>query len=148
MPRAEIREYFARVIKMEPCNPIIDARFPYVSLGGAGTHFVQPSIDEFSDSFALFRTTNGVSHLPADEDWFDVHDVERYLLNQGIHLGDSSSPALTISRPSSSAVRHLDLEPPLGELPDSMMMVIDDYKLINSMLTLLFATIFGVKSKR
>ncbi|KAI2731234.1 hypothetical protein CBS147333_2296 [Penicillium roqueforti] len=130
MPRAEIQRYFGRVIDMEPCNPIVDGRFPYVSLGGAGTHFLQPSSDSFSDSFALFRTANGVSHVPADEDWFDVHDVERYLLNKGIIAGEFPS-ALTISYPFSPDARPSNLEIPQGELPGGVMMVIDEYKLIN-----------------
>ncbi|CAI7577321.1 unnamed protein product [Penicillium viridicatum] len=131
MPRAEIRDYFARVVNMEPCHPIIDARFPYISLGGAGTHFLQFSSDEFSDSFALFRTTNGVTHIPADEDWFDVHDVERYLLNRGIGVGEFPPSTLTISYPSTPVAGHSNLEASHGELPDGMMMVIDEYKLIN-----------------
>ncbi|KGO65540.1 hypothetical protein PITC_018580 [Penicillium italicum] len=145
MPRAEIRDYFTRVIKMEPCNPIIDARFPFISLGGAGTHFLQPYSDNFSDSFALFRTTNGVSHVPADEDWFDVHDVERYLHNQGIGVGEFPSSALTISYTSSPAAGNSNLDPLQSESPDSMMMVVDEYKLINSTLMLLFAIILGAK---
>ncbi|KAJ5423424.1 hypothetical protein N7491_008640 [Penicillium cf. griseofulvum] len=112
MPRAEILTYFGRVINMEPCNPIIDARFPYISIGGAGTHFLPPSSDTFSDSFALFRTTNGVSHVAADEDWFDVHDVERYLFNQGIRVGDFSSSTLAISYPSSPGARPSNLRDP------------------------------------
>lgn len=143
MPRAEIRDFFGRVINREPCNPIIDARFPYISLGGAGTHFLQPSSDASSDSFALFRITNGVSHVPADEDWFDVHDVERYLLNKGIVAGEFPSSNLTISYPSSPGAGHSNLEAPHGELPGSMMMVVDEYKLINSTLALLFAIILG-----
>ncbi|CAG8903577.1 unnamed protein product [Penicillium egyptiacum] len=131
MPRAEIRDYFGRVMSMEPCHPIIDARFPYISLGGAGTHFLQTSGDAFPDSFALFRTTNGVSHVPADEDWFDVHDVERYLFNQGIGVGQFPSSALTISYPSSPGGVPSNLESPQGQLPGSMMMVIDEYKLVN-----------------
>lgn len=134
MPRAEIRDYFARIVNTEPCHPIIDARFPYISLGGAGTHFLQPSSDEFSDSFALFQTTNGVTYVPADEDWFDVHDVERYLFNQGIVVGEFPSSTLTIPYPSSPVAGHSSLEASQGELPDNMMMVIDEYKLINSTL--------------
>ncbi|KAJ5604012.1 hypothetical protein N7537_006968 [Penicillium hordei] len=141
MPRAEIRDYFARVVNAEPCHPIIDARFPYISLGGAGTHFLQPSSDDFSDSFAHFQTTNGVTYLPADEDWFDVHDVERYLLNRGIGVGEFPSSTLMISYSSSSGARPSNLEAPHGQLPDGMMMVIDEYKLINRTLTLLFALI-------
>ncbi|KAJ5952742.1 uncharacterized protein N7479_011155 [Penicillium vulpinum] len=129
MPRAEVRDYFGRVISMEPCHPIIDARFPYISIGGAGTHFLPPPSDAFSDSFALFRTTNGVSHVPADEDWFDVHDVERYLFNQGIRVGEFPSSALAISYPSSPDARPSILEVPQGAIPGSMMMVVDEYKL-------------------
>ena len=138
MPRADITDYFARVVNLEPCNPIIDARFPYISLGGAGTHYLQPSSDYFSHSFALFRTTNGVTHVPADEDWFDVHD-------RGISVGEFPSSTLTISYPSSPVAGHSILETPQGELPDGMTMVIDEYKLINSTLTLLFATILNAK---
>ncbi|KAJ5195990.1 hypothetical protein N7449_006469 [Penicillium cf. viridicatum] len=144
MPRAEIRDYFARVANTEPCQPIIDARFPYISLGGAGTHFLHPSSDDFSDSFALFRTTNGATFIPADEDWFDVHDVERYLLNRGIGVGEFPSSTLMISY-SSPGAGPSNLEGPQGELPDGMMMVIDEYKLINSTLTLLFAVILDAK---
>ncbi|KAJ5497320.1 hypothetical protein N7463_009307 [Penicillium fimorum] len=131
MPRAEIRDYFGRVIKMEPCHPIVDARFPYISVGGAGTHFLPPPSDAFSDSFALFRTTNGVSHVPANEDWFDVHDVERYLFNQGIGVGEFPSSTLAISYPSSPGAGPSNLEIPQGATPGSMMMVIDEYKLVN-----------------
>lgn len=131
MPRAEIRDYFARIVNTEPCQPIIDARFPYISLGGAGTHFLQPSSDDFSDSLALFRTTNGVTYVPADEDWFDVHDVERYLLNRGIGVGECPSSTLMISYSSSPGAGPSNLKAPQGELPDGMMMVIDEYKLVN-----------------
>ncbi|KAJ5812931.1 hypothetical protein N7447_009954 [Penicillium robsamsonii] len=144
MPRAEVRDYFGRAINMEPCNPIIDARFPYISVGGAGTHFLQPFSGAFSDSFALFRTTNGVSHVPADEDWFDVHDVERYLFNQGIAVGEFPSSALTISYPTSPGAGLSNLEIPQGATPGSMMMVIDEYKLVNSTLALLFAIILSI----
>ncbi|KAJ5356785.1 hypothetical protein N7517_011394 [Penicillium concentricum] len=144
MPRVEVRDYFGRVIKMEPCHPIIDARFPYISVGGAGTHYLPPSSGASSDTFALFRTTNGVSHVPADEDWFDVHDVERYLFNQGIGVGEFPSSTLTISYPSSPGAGPSNLEIPQGAIPGSMMMVVDEYKLINSKLTLLFAILLGV----
>ncbi|KXG47886.1 uncharacterized protein PGRI_017560 [Penicillium griseofulvum] len=131
MPRAEVRDYFGRVVNMEPCNPIVDARFPYISVGGAGTHFLPPSSDTFSDNFALFRTTNGVSNVFADEDWFDVHDVERYLFNQGIRVGEFSSSTLAISYPSSPGAGPSNLEIPQGVMPGGMMMVIDEYKLVN-----------------
>ncbi|CAG7937596.1 unnamed protein product [Penicillium nalgiovense] len=131
LPRAEILDYFGRVINMEPCQPIIDARFPYISFGGAGTHLL-PSGDAVPDSFALFRITNGVSHVPADEDWFDVHDIERYLFNQGIGVGDFPSSHLTISYPSSPGGPS-NFRTPQGELPGSMMMVIDEYRLINNL---------------
>ncbi|KAJ6148327.1 hypothetical protein N7497_010309 [Penicillium chrysogenum] len=143
MPRAEILDYFGRVITMEPCQPVIDARFPYISFGGAGTHLL-PSGDAVPDSFALFRMTNGVSHVPADEDWFDVHDVERYLFNQGIGVGEfPSSPLQYLIRLVQAGYRTFG--PPQGELPGSMMMVIDEYKLINSTPTLLFTIIHCVK---
>lgn len=145
MPRAEIRDYFARVVSTEPCQPIIDARFPYISLGGAGTHFLQTSGDDFLDSLAPFRTTNGVTYVPADEDWFDVHDIERYLLNRGIGVGEFPSSTLMVSYSSSPGAGPSNLEAPQGELTDGMMMAIDEYKLINSTLTLSFAVILDAK---
>jgi hypothetical protein len=136
MPRAEIRDYFKRVVCMNPCNPIIDARFPFISLGGSGTHFLLPSDDAFSKVLSRFQSTNGVFHVASDEQWFDVHDIERYLFSQGIGVGEFSSSISATPHPnpqdgdfSSLAVIH-------EASPGNMMMVVDEYKLVNSMLVL------------
>lgn len=39
LPRWEIISYFERVLSANPCNPVKDRRFPFISLGGAGTYF-------------------------------------------------------------------------------------------------------------
>ncbi|KAJ5457942.1 hypothetical protein N7475_009330 [Penicillium sp. IBT 31633x] len=131
MPRAEIAEYFRHVVNLEPCNPIIDARFPYISLGSAGTHFLQHRNGSTLDRFAAFRTTNGVSHVPSDEEWFDVHDVERYLLNQGIEVGEFPSSTLMMSHPLSPKVGSSSLVASREAMPGGMMMIVDEYKLVN-----------------
>lgn len=134
MPREEIREYFKRVVTSQPCNPIIDGRFPFISLGGSGTHFLASS-NNASSVLQLFENTNGVLHVASDEQWFDVHDVERYLASQGIAVGEFPSSATSIQQNSQ------------GDMPSSMgiiqglssnntMMVVDEYKLVNSMLPL------------
>ena len=142
MPRAEIRDYFTRVVSMNPCNPIIDSRFPFISLGGSGTHFLLPSNDAFSEVLSRFQRTNGVFHVASDEQWFDVHDVERYLFNQGIRVGEFPSSVSSMNHqnhqggdPSNSVVTH-------GASSGSMM-VVDEYKLVNSMLPLLMSWILN-----
>lgn len=131
MPRAEIKEYFKRVSSVEPCNPVIDARFPYICLGRSGTYFLQSDNDLVADRLAHFRTTNGVSHVPSDEEWFDVHDVERYLLNQGIRVGNFPSSNLLTNHPYNANSWPLDLVNYHGTTPGSVMMVIDEYELVN-----------------
>lgn len=132
MSREEIREYFTRVVTSQPCNPIIDPRFPFISLGGSGTHFLKSS-NNTSSVLKLFENINGVLHVSSDEQWFDVHDVERYLFSRGIAVGEFPS--------STSSVHHNSQEDtPLtseiiqGASSSSMMMVVDEYKLVNSML--------------
>jgi hypothetical protein len=75
----------------------------------------------------LFRGTNGVTHIHSDEDWFDVHDIEGYLFSEGIGLDEYPSPLSSI--PSIEETGTLALT---GSVPGTMM-VIDEYKLINSM---------------
>lgn len=132
MAREDIRDYFTRVVSIQPCNPIIDDRFPFISLGGAGTHFSSPSNDA-SRVLSLMQRTNGVCHIASDEQWFDVHDVERYLSSQGIIVGEFPS--------STSPVYHLHSENGVtsnlvaiqGASPSTTMtMVISEYRLIHS----------------
>ncbi|KAJ5873976.1 uncharacterized protein N7529_002406 [Penicillium soppii] len=133
MPRAEIREYFTRVVSMNPCNPIIDTRFPYISLGGSGTHFLLPSDNASSEILSRFQRTNGVYHVVSDEQWFDVHDIERYLFSQGIGVGDFPSSISSMSPSTHRDGGHLSLVGTHGTSPSNTMMVVDEYKLVNSM---------------
>ncbi|KAJ5782518.1 hypothetical protein N7457_004292 [Penicillium paradoxum] len=131
MPRAEIIEHFQRVANKEPCNPIIDVRFPYISIGGSGTHFLQHHSDAWSDNLAPFRTTNGVFHIPSDEEWFDIHDVERYLFNQGIGVGNFPASEFMESHSDTPNIGGLSLVT-YGATPGSTMMVIDEDELVTS----------------
>jgi hypothetical protein len=127
MPRAHIRAYFERVVSLHICNPILDTRFPFISLGGAGTHFPSPAHGTLPNRLELFRGTNGMTHVHSDEDWFDVHDIEGYLISEGIGLGEY--PSLLSSIPSIEETGALALN---GSVPGTMK-VIDEYKLISSM---------------
>ncbi|KAJ6062072.1 uncharacterized protein N7446_006192 [Penicillium canescens] len=127
MPRAHIRAYFERVVSLHICNPILDTRFPFISLGGAGTHFPSPVHDALPSRLELFRGTNGMIHVHSDEDWFDVHDIEGYLISEGIGLGEYPSLLSSISSIEETGTLALN-----GSVPGTMK-VIDEYKLINSM---------------
>ncbi|CAI7587881.1 unnamed protein product [Penicillium pancosmium] len=95
VPRAQITSYFRRVLAATPCNPVEDFQFPFISLGGAGTHF--PRTKQMSigvsglQNLLPFQTTNGIMELPSDEQWFDVHDVEGFLSSRGIVLESNRS---------------------------------------------------------
>ncbi|CAG8112147.1 unnamed protein product [Penicillium olsonii] len=131
MPRANIREYFTRVVSLEPCNPIIDTRFPFISLGGAGTHFLSPS-SSISEVLSVLQRTNGICSITSDEQWFDVHDVERYLSNQGITVGEFPSPPL-LGLHGGHEVSS-GLEATQRTLPsDTMTMVISEYRLVQKL---------------
>lgn len=95
VPRAQITSYFQRVLAATPCNPVEDFQFPFISLGGAGTHF--PRTKQMSigasglQNLLPFQTTNGIMELPSDEQWFDVHDVEGFLSSRRILLQSNRS---------------------------------------------------------
>lgn len=80
LPRQEIISYFERVLSTSPCNPVLDGRFPFISLGNAGVHF-----SSGMHNLLPFQGTNGVRVIPSEE-WFDVKDVEGYLVDKGIQL--------------------------------------------------------------
>jgi hypothetical protein len=141
MPRADIRDYFTRVVTMNPCNPIVDPRFPFISLGGSGTHFLLPSDNTASEVLSHFQRTNGVFHVASDEQWFDVHDIERYLFNQGIGLSkftSSQSSQSATPHPDDQDAAPLSLAVVHGASPGSMRRVVDEYKLVNSMSAFFF----------
>ncbi|CAG8294283.1 unnamed protein product [Penicillium salamii] len=133
MAREDIRDYFTRVVSIQPCNPIIDDRFPFISLGGAGTHFSSPSNDA-SQVLSLMQRTNGVCHIASDEQWFDVHDVERYLSNQGIIVGEFPSPTSPVHHLHSENGVTSNLVAIQGASPSTTMtMVISEYRLIHKL---------------
>ncbi|KAJ5633640.1 hypothetical protein N7528_001482 [Penicillium herquei] len=92
LPRSEVTSYFQRILMTEPCNPVEDSRFPFIIYGGSGTHFLAHKRDDSSQYPGLepFQKTNGIIEVQSDEEWFDVLDVERYLIDQGFHLSGSS----------------------------------------------------------
>ncbi|KAJ5112245.1 hypothetical protein N7532_000290 [Penicillium argentinense] len=113
-PRKEIIAYFQRVLAVTPCNPIEDFRFPYICLGGAGTHF--PRERQMSIGFSglqnllPFQTTNGIREVFSEEEWFDVHDVEGYLAARNIQVkNDGPSNLSTDTRSISSGLSSSDL---------------------------------------
>ncbi|KAE8377207.1 hypothetical protein BDV26DRAFT_282041 [Aspergillus bertholletiae] len=102
VPREQVQRYFERVLRTKPCNPVHDRRFSFVSLGGAGTHFPSTGQGFRSESLLQFRQTNGVLAIPSDEEWFDVKDVEGFLIEQGIKTEDSYQTSVTPSSPMNS----------------------------------------------
>ncbi|KAE8364570.1 hypothetical protein BDV27DRAFT_112535 [Aspergillus caelatus] len=100
--REQIRLYFERVLQMKPCNPVHDRRFPFISLGGAGTHFPSAGQDSRSPNLLLFRETNGVLAIPSDDDWFDIKDMEGFLMEQGIKTEESYRASVTYSSRTNS----------------------------------------------
>ncbi|KAJ5367441.1 hypothetical protein N7541_001382 [Penicillium brevicompactum] len=132
MTRSEIRDYFTRVVSTQPCNPIVDSRIPFISLGGAGTHLFSPLNSVFQD-LSSFEKTNGVIHLASDEQWFDVHDVERYLSSQGIVVGDfppSPSSMHLLNGPEWNPSNSITIH---GALSSTMISVVDEYQLIKKL---------------
>lgn len=130
MSRADIRDYFTRVVSTEPCNPIVDTRIPFISLGGAGTHFFS-LLNNVPGDLSLFERTNGVYHIDSDEQWFDVHDVERYLSSQDILVGDFPPSSLSmhlLNGPEWTPSNPLTIQ---GALTSTMMRVADEYQLVN-----------------
>lgn len=119
LPRQEIISYFERVLSTSTCNPIPDCRFPFISLGNAGAHFLSGI-----HNLLPFQETNGVRVIPSEEEWFDVKDVEEYLVNKGIQLVGCYDSAFSIGEESSLALS--------GQVFSSnIVAVLDEVTLIN-----------------
>ncbi|KAB8233131.1 bZIP transcription factor [Aspergillus alliaceus] len=145
--REQLRVYFGRVLRTRPCNPVYDRRFPFISLGGAGTHFPQATQGSRSQNLLPFRTTNGVLELPSDEEWFDVNDIEGFLIEKGIVLKENYlASVLSISRMDgdSSMTHNLPLQSgnivdssglfiPDQSTPSNMVMVLDEDPVIDGL---------------
>lgn len=99
LSRAEMVSFFERVLAVTPCAPIKDERIPFVCLGRSGTHFnasgAAVSLIEGQHNLSMFYASNGVREVPSDEDWFDVIDVERYLLHSAIQLLPDATRSLS-----------------------------------------------------
>ncbi|KAF7587976.1 hypothetical protein BBP40_006452 [Aspergillus hancockii] len=134
--------YFERVLQMRPCNPIYDRRFPFMSLGGAGTHFSPPIQGSQSRNLLLFHESNGVWELPSDEQWFDVRDIEGFLVEHRIRVcGDYQPSALPTN--SDLSMRHqsflqtanivgsFDLSISSQAIPSNMVMVLNENAVID-----------------
>lgn len=119
LPRQEIISYFERVLNTSPCNPVLDGRFPFISLGNAGVHFSSGMHD-----LLPFQGTNGVRVIPCEEDWFDVKDVEGYLVDKGIQLIGYNDSASCFGDEFSLVVH--------GQVPISnMVAILDEATLVN-----------------
>ena len=71
-----------------------------------------------------FQETNGVRVIPSEEEWFDVKDVEEYLVNKGIQLVGCYDSAFSIGEESSLALS--------GQVFSSnIVAVLDEVTLIN-----------------
>lgn len=118
LPRQDIIAYFEQVLSTSPCNPVLDCRFPFISLGNAGMHF-----SSGMHNLLPFQGANGVRVIPSEEEWFDVKDVEGYLVDKGIQLVGCYDPASYTSK--SSLVLSGQV------LPSNMVAVLDEAALIN-----------------
>lgn len=122
LPRQEIISYFERALNTSPCNPVLDGQFPFISLGDAGVHFSSGS--RGMQNLFPFQETNGVRVISSEEEWFDVKDVEGYLVDRGIRLVGCYDLASYTGDGSSLVVS--------GQvLPDNMVAVLDESTLIN-----------------
>lgn len=122
IPRQEIILYFERVLHMTPCNPVKNSRFPFISLGGAGMQFQAYE----TVNLLPFKETNGVRVVPSEEQWFDVRDIEGYLVENRIELGCHDSALYTAQEAtmvSSSA----------QVVPRNMVPVLDEWALIKGL---------------
>ncbi|OGM41447.1 hypothetical protein ABOM_010094 [Aspergillus bombycis] len=145
VPREQIRLYFEKVLGMESCNPVRDRRFPFISLGGAGTHFPSARQDSRSQNLHRFRETNGVLEIPSDEEWFDISDMEGFLMEQGIKTEEcygafvtsssrtnsnpSTRPGLLL--PSGDIIGSSDLNIPSQTTSSNVVMVLDETTIID-----------------
>ncbi|KAJ5721308.1 uncharacterized protein N7483_009242 [Penicillium malachiteum] len=132
LPRSEVTSYFQRILMTEPCNPVEDSRFPFIIYGGAGTNFLAHKRDASSQYPGLepFEKTNGIIEVDSDEKWFDVLDVERYLIHQGFQLSNPQkdfsgqhehypfAPSDPLNSGLSMGIGQTNLQPPLKKIDE------------------------------
>jgi hypothetical protein len=137
MSRSQIRSYFKRVLTAVPCNPVEDFQFPFISLGGAGTHFrgtdTESQLPKHHD-LAVFQKTNGIVEITSNEEWFDVHDVERFLVVRGVRLnraGPDCTPGVSSSAlAATTSVQYLQASQQSQSLSQPLVMSISEKVLI------------------
>lgn len=132
VPRHDIISYFERVLKENPCAPVEDPRFPFISLGGAGTHFLPDSQAGAHQSLGLqrFQMTNGVLEIGCQEEYFDVEDVERYLKFSGIRLSSPQNFPDATFNPGMSELMASDITDPVSINAPNPILFIDEQTLI------------------
>lgn len=141
VPRHDIISYFERVLKESPCAPVEDTRFPFISLGGAGTHFLPNSQIGANQSLSLqrFHMTNGVLEIGCQEEYFDVEDVERYLKFSGIRLSSPQTFSDNIFDLGVSELMESDITCPVSVNSPKPVLFIDEQTLIEG----IFYSILG-----
>ncbi|KAE8146463.1 hypothetical protein BDV25DRAFT_49704 [Aspergillus avenaceus] len=134
VPREQIRLYFEQVIRTNPCNPVVDSRFPYLSFGGAGMHYSVNVQGLQSQNLLPFYETNGVEKIPSDEQWFDVNDVQGYLTEKGIITGSHLS--IGSSRDHADGIygtRSIDAISTSQDASSDQVMVLDEVPFIDTL---------------
>lgn len=103
VPRETITAFFhARLhARLNRTQPEQFAEIPFFHLGGAGTHYLDPfptgkSREHAMESSSLSEPSAEILD-ELDGEWFDVHDLKRYLQKKEVYL--TISPAGTEIRP-------------------------------------------------
>ncbi|PIG87131.1 hypothetical protein AARAC_009711 [Aspergillus arachidicola] len=103
--------------------------------------------DSCSQNLLRFRETNGVLAIPSDEQWFDIKDLEGFLMEQGIKTEESyhasvNSSSITNSNPSAkpglllpsgNIVGSADLTSHSPTTSSNVVMVLDEATLIDKL---------------
>jgi hypothetical protein len=139
VPRYDIISYFQRVLKESPCAPVEDPRFPFISLGGAGTHFLpaSPVGAHQSPGLQRFQMTNGVWEIGCQEEYFDVEDVERYLNFNGIRLSGQRNFSGGTFDPGTSELTRSDIIDPRPINATDPVLFVEEQTLIEGIFSVL-----------
>lgn len=102
VPRETITAFFnARLhARLNRTQPEQFSEIPFFYLGGAGTHYLEPfSAGESRERAMGGAYSSALAEVPAelDGEWFDVHDLKRYLQEKEVYL--TISPAGNEIRP-------------------------------------------------
>lgn len=100
MSREHLTSYYKAALeaRLDPSSLEAWAAVPFLGLGGAGTHYAQPSSSRRGIGSAEEKTQDwpvisdplsdfsAQIHENLDDTWFDAHDLEGYLKEQGVRL--------------------------------------------------------------